>query len=250
MSIHEGLTFWRSSSPLTARSVLVMASVMAGLLLIAGPVQAQTLHWGLSAGATSGAFAGDASAFAGEDFSGNELPAQYSGRRTGFGLGVTLRAELTPWLAAQTALRYEQRGGVVERDLLGPADGPVNETAEYKLDYLTVPLLAEARVPQRTVLRLQPLLYAGPALGVNLRSRVEGHRRTLRGERTVVRGVETPPVAVSMVTGLGASYPLPNGGDVALDLRYSYGLTNVATGGQSKHVGLRTIQAGVRYDFP
>jgi hypothetical protein len=106
-------------------STLLAVGIMASLLFFTSPAQAQDLHWGLSASMTSGGFHGDASAFAGQSMLGTELPAKFDGRRTGFGFGISLRAKIRPWMALRTALRYEQQGGIVERELLGPADGPV-----------------------------------------------------------------------------------------------------------------------------
>ena len=120
---------------------------------------------------------------AGQSMLGTELPAKFDGRRTGFGLGISLRAEIRPWMALRTALRYEQQGGIVERDLLGPADGPVHETAKFQFDYLTTPLLVDVRSPHPVALNLRPSFYFGPSLEMNLRSKAIRNDRTGRAER-------------------------------------------------------------------
>lgn len=218
------------------------------LLLTCGPVQGQNLQWGLSGGVTSGGFQGNASVFAGLSQIGTELPAEFDGRRTGFALGVNVRTELKRWLAARTAMNYVQQGGVVKRELIGPADGLVKETASYRFDYVTMPLLAEAHLPKRTVAGLRPSLYIGPELGVRLRSKAARNHRTVRGEQNFTTEVETSPAVLSMVSGAELAYPLPTGTEVALSLRYHYGLTGV-TGAQGTGIRLGTIQAGllIRY---
>jgi hypothetical protein len=138
---------------------------------------------------------------------------------------------------------------VVERERLGPADGLVNETAEHRLDYLTIPLLAEMGLPQQTILGVRPSLYVGPEVGLNLRARARRTYRTRRDRRDYTTEVETPPVVAAAVAGAEIAYRLPKGRKVALDLRYSYGLTNVVTKAQDANAQLGTIQAGVCYYF-
>lgn len=231
-------------------STLLVAGIVASLLLFTSPTQAQDLRWGLSASMTSGGFQGDASAFAGKGMLGTELPAKFDGRRTGFSLGVSLQAKIRPWMTLRTALHYEQQGGIVERELLGPADGRVHDTAEFQFDYLTTPLLVEVRFPHPLVLNLRPSLYIGPALELNLRSRANRDYRTVRGERNFVSDVETPVVGGSVVTGAEVAYPLSNGGDLALDLRYGFGMSEVVTDENGTSARRSTVQIGVRYVMP
>ncbi len=226
----------------------VLAAFVFCLLLICGPVRGQNTQWGISGGATSGGFLGDASAFAGRSQIGTELPARFAGRRAGFALGVHVRTELTRCVTARTALTFVQHGGVVKGVRLGPADGLVKETAEYQLDYMAIPLLAEARVPQQTVLGLQPSLYIGPELDLTLRARARRSYRTNRGEQNFTTEVETSPVVISAVTGTEIAYPFPTGEEVAVYVRYHYGLTDV-TGGRGADARFGTIQAGVLIRF-
>ncbi|NBB84659.1 MAG: outer membrane beta-barrel protein [Bacteroidetes bacterium] len=238
------------------RPCLTRALQLAGLSLlligIAGllrpdAAQAQSLRWDVSAGVTSSALVGDPAPFARQGPVGNSLPVGF-GRRTGGSLGVGLRAGLTPWLTARTAVRYAQRGGVIERELTGPADGPAEETITAQLDYLSLPLLAEVRAPRRVALGLRPFLYAGPALGLSVRSKEERAYQARRFDESTTRSVDTAATVVSVVTGAGVAYGLPHGGDLVLDLRYSYGLTDVAIAGHDTRVG--TAQVGVQYVLP
>ena len=231
-------------------STLLAVGIMASLLFFTTPAQAQDLRWSLSASMTSGGLQGDASVFAGQSMLGTELPAKFGGRRTGFGLGISMRAKIRPWVALRTALRYEQQGGIVERERLGPADGPVRETAELQFDYLTTPLLVEVRFPRPVALNLRPSLYVGPALELNLRSRANRNYRTVGGEQNFFSDVEIPVVVGSAVTGAEVAYSLSNGGDVALDLRYGVGLSEVVTGRNGRGARRSTIQIGVRYVMP
>ena len=117
-----------------------------------------------------------------------------------------------------------------------------------QLDYLSLPLLAEVRAPGRVALGLRPFLYAGPALGLSVRSREGRTYQAFRFEERTARSVDTAARVVSLVTGAGVAYHLPNGGDLVLDLRYSYGLTGVAIAGNDTRLG--TAQAGVQYVLP
>lgn len=238
--------------PCSVSSVLFVAGILAHLLLCPSPGQAQDLRWGFSASVTSGGFQGDASAFARQGMLGTELPAEFDGRRTGFSLGVSLRSRIKSWMTLRTALRYEQQGGIVERELLGPADGPAYDTAEFQFDYLTMPLLLEVRSPQPVALNLRASLYVGPALELNLRSRANRNYRTARGERNLTDDVETPVVVGSATTGVEVAYPLSNGGDLALDLRYGVGLSEVVSEWRGDEASTRrsTVQIGFRYVMP
>ena len=221
---------------------------VAAALLLAVPAQAQTVQWGVSAGPAFGQFEGDAVVFAGASQGGTVLPATFAGSRTGFQVGVTLRTPLTRWFGVRAALRYVQQGGVVDRELLGPADGPVDETATFKFDYLAVPVLGEIRSPRR-VAGFRPSVYAGPSFGLNVRSRVTRDYRTIRGTTTFTRKVDAPSDAVSVVTGTEIAYRLPNGADVSLDLRYRRGVTDVVTRADAT-ARLEAIQVGIHYVFP
>lgn len=241
----------RTSRPCPPR-VLKLACVGVLLMVIAGLVrpnvaQSQPLRWGLSAGVTSSAFLGDSAPFAGQDFVGNALPVRFE-RRTGVTLGLDMRAAVTPWLTARLGARYAQRGGIIERELIGPADGPAEETTTVQLDYLSLPLLAEVRAPGRVALGLRPFLYAGPALGLSVRSAEERTYQAFRFEERTARSVDTAATVVSIVTGAGVAYGLPHGGGLVLDLRYSYGLTDVAMAGHDTRLG--TAQVGVQYVLP
>lgn len=235
------------TSSLTASSSLA-GLALAAMLLLAAPAHAQTIQWGVSAGPAFGQFEGDAAVFAGASRLGTVLPARFSGSRTAVQVGVTLRTQLTRWIAVRAALRYVQQGGVVDRERLGPADGRVNETAEFKFDYLVLPVLGEIRSPRRFA-GFRPSVYAGPSFGLNVRSRVTRDYRTSRGTRTFTREVDAPSDAVSVVTGAEIAYRLPNGADVGLDLRYRRGLMDVVTRGDAA-ARLEAIQGGIHYVFP
>ena len=232
--------------------ILELTSAALALVVIVGlllpeDTQAQQFRWDVSAGATASAFQGDPTFFAGQDFFGNDLPTRFE-PRLGFTLGIGVRGALTPWLNARTGLRYAQGGGVVERELIGPADGPAEETITLQLDYLSVPLFAEARLPQPVALGLRPFLYGGPALRLSVRSTEERVYRSFTIEERADRSANTPTWTASIVTGTGIAYQLPNGGDLVLDLRYSYGLTDVGIADHDRRFG--TAQAGVQYVLP
>lgn len=220
------------------------------LLLVSVPAQAQDVQVSVSVGGTSSSFHGDASVFAGRSFVGTELPAQFSGRRTGFQVGVGLRAELTDWIAARTALHYVQQGGVVDRELLGPADGPVNETATFEINYITVPLLAEVHLPRVKATGLRPSVYAGPAIGFNLWSKAKRDYRTVQSTFDFTSDLETPDTVVSIVSGVEVAYLLATGGEVTLDMRYSRGVTDVVAEPGSGDVHVGSVQVGLGYVFP
>jgi hypothetical protein len=247
MHTADSISCGEITSPSNAMSSLTGVAV-AAVLLLAAPTHAQTVQWGVSAGPVFGQFEGDAVAFAGASQGGGALPAAFAGSRTGSQVGVTLRTHLTRWFGVRAALRYVQQGGVVDRERLGPADGLVDETAEFKFDYLALPVLGEIRSPRRFA-GIRPSVYAGPSFGLSVRSRVTRDYRTSRGTTTFTREVEVPSDAVSVVTGTEIAYRLPNGADVGLDLRYRRGVTDVVTRGDAA-ARLEAIQVGIHYVFP
>ena len=248
------------------RLSLSLVGFLAAALLFAAPVQAQDtdgldLRWGVSAGAVSSAFQGDARVFNNFFCPGGEactLEAQplpkFDGRQRGVQFGVSLQAGVTDWLTTRTELNYVQTGGAVRRTARG-----YRESATYRINYLTLPLLAEVRSPWR-IGALRPALLVGPALGVTLdwrtQSTVERAPQPLASSGDVSQGPigieEVPGAAMAAVGGIELAYALPSGRAVALEVRYRRGLTGAvvredAVGRSTARTG--AVSVGLRYVF-
>jgi opacity protein-like surface antigen len=211
------------------------------------------LRWSLHVGATSGHFQGNASAFAHSSFQNTDLPAKFDGSRTGVRLGLGLQTPLTEWLGVRTALNYIQKGGVVERQRIGPADGLVIETATFRFDYVDMPIFTTLRLPF-TPSNLRPQFFVGPTVEMNLRSDVQMTRRRACGgsENDVYyRGtsqVASSRFALSAVGGVEVMYTFSSTRKISVDLQYHLGLTDVLRTGDEK-VRTKATSVGVRYLF-
>ena len=247
------------------RLSLSLVGLFTALLLLAAPVQAQDtdgldLRWGVSAGATSGAFQGDARAFENFFCPGGEactLEAQplpkFDGRETGVQFGVSLQTAVTDWLTTRTELNYVQTGGAVRRTARG-----YRELATYRINYLTLPLLAEMRSPWR-IGAVHPALFLGPALGVTLDWRTQSTVGRVPGPSffsDVSQGPigidKVPAAAMAAVGGIELAYDLPSGRTAALEVRYRRGLTSAvvredAVGRSAARTG--AVSVGLRYVF-
>lgn len=153
-------------------------------LFLAAPAQAQAI-FGLKAGLNTAYFSGD-------DAAGTDP-------RLGAVGGAFVRFDVTPSVALQLEALYSQEGA---EDFDGT----------YKLDYVDVPVLLRLGVP---VSRLADAgVYAGPSLGIPVRSEFEFDNGSTVDEET------------KLDIGLAVGVDFWSG-PVGVDLRYTAGLTDV-----------------------
>lgn len=153
------------------------------LLLTLGSLHAQDLDFGVKAGLNLADLKGD---------------FQNGGKaRTAFHLGAVAELSVSEQFAVQAELLYSGQGAVDEND----------SDEKWKLDYLTIPVLAKFYVAEGLSLE------AGPQLGILLKSEVEDN-----GETTDIKDI-TKSTDLGLAIGLG--YKLDSG--INFGARYYFG---------------------------
>ncbi len=163
-----------------------LALLALGAALLAAPAQSQTTV-GLRGGLNTAFWMGD-------DADGTDP-------RLGAVGGPFVRFDATPNLALQVEALYSQEGA--KETLVG-------EEGTYKLDYIDIPILARVALP---ISRFADAgIYAGPSIGIPIRSEFEYDDGV-----TVEESAKT-----DLGVTLGADYW---SGPFGVDLRYTAGLT-------------------------
>lgn len=184
---------------------LFIKCIILSILLVSSAVsvQAQTVY-GFRIGANFATLNGD--------FGEAAEPESY----TGLIAGSFTRFALRRGLGVQVEVLYSQKGARFEREIAGV---PVEQT--LLATYLEIPVLLTYTVP--IAYRNAPLLYAGPALGFEIRE----YTRQSTGE---LEQTESSDVLTSPDLGLmvGVDVPISLGAlDALLGLRYTYGLRDL-----------------------
>jgi hypothetical protein len=122
----------------------------------------------------------------------------------GFCGGVFLELNLGRLLTLQPEILYTVKGSKAEIE-----EGLITGTGKLKLHYLEIPVLLKVRIPTG---RIHPFVFAGPALGLNVKATWED----ITGEGSDVAN----KVDWSAVLGAG----LQLGRSIHFDLRYTMGL--------------------------
>ncbi|MES3629358.1 MAG: porin family protein [Longimonas sp.] len=231
-------------------SAQVLVLLVAGLLVVGSPAEAQDVRWSVSLGGTASSFHGNASNFAQTGFVGQQLPSNFASYRTGVHVRGGFDVLLTRRFGIQAEAAYAQAGGILERERVGPADGPLDERITFKLDDLSFPVLATFRIPSLE-LGVRPELFAGPALNVRLRSTaaIEGRSFDSRLDYNRTSDVAGPTVHVAGIVGAAFAYPLASGREVALDVRYRYSQSRVGIQDAQAQPQMSTINVGLRFTF-
>jgi hypothetical protein len=176
--------------------------------------------------------------------------------------GVSVETTLTEWLSTRAEVNYVQNGGVVQRQVTFDGGATeLREVARYRINYLTVPLLAKVEVPGWKD-SIRPSLFAGPTLGINVDWHSKSELEEFQTEpqfASFSSGVgpdpiqvgEVRPVMFSAVAGAEIDYRLPSGRAVALEVRYRRGLTAAVGRDVVDRTTARTdaISVGLRYVF-
>ena len=147
--------------------------------------------------------------------------------RTSFHLGAVVHIPITEKFAFQPELLYSAQGA--SRD--GSFDGEefFDSETTFRLDYITLPLLADYLV-------LDGLsIQAGPQIGININSEVE-----FNGETADLENTNT--LDLSLAAGL--QYVLNQG--IFFQGRYTLGLSEISEDGDAKN-GVLSISVGYRF---
>lgn len=156
---------------------------------------------------------------------GTIVPAWY---RLGYTVGAIVSLPVTPSVSVRPEVLYVQKGSrIFWSQTTLDSDGleQVETILERRLDYVEVPILAHVTSPAGGRFRIG--LMAGPALAIKVREGA-GIGRYINGESEPF-----PPGSIVVVSNYApADVGLIVGGDVALgpvavDVRYTAGLTQV-----------------------
>lgn len=178
------------------RPALRLATVIALLSLPARPLHAQG-SYGLKGGLAI-------STFGGRDASGVKS-------LTRFGGGVFLEGRLAPYFGLEGDALYVRKGA---------RETVQGLTADFKVSYIEIPLLAKAIIP--TASGVEPALFAGPyVVAAKLRCGIESSEW----------GLDCAPTVKSWEYGatMGGSLTFPMGDKVRglVDVRYDLSLTTL-----------------------
>jgi hypothetical protein len=112
--------------------------------------------------------------------------------------------------------------------------GAETEGSSWKLNYIEVPVLARASFMNEA--SAHPAIFAGPAVGFNLSSKIEDDSI----EESIDVKDETNPIDFGVVVGGGVDIPFSGGkNSVGVDLRYTLGLNNVNDSDSSEDLSVK-----------
>lgn len=148
--------------------------------------------------------------FGGNDASG---PGLDPGFRTGIQAGGFVTVGLGPSFALQPELFYAEKGCKYEES---------GDKVIFKVAYLEMPVLAKWMIP--TASEVTPSVFAGPAVGIKLRSRLKAESG---GASAEVNLDNVKDFEAGLVLGAGVDVPMTRG-KVVFEARYNLGLTGLA----------------------
>lgn len=193
------------------------------------PALAQDRQFGVKAGVNVAA----------TTFSGDDPTDEYDERRPGWTAGAFGVLPLTTHVAVQIEALFSQKGSQVRVDA-------ADARATLELDYLDFPVLARVSGPQSGRTRFHA--FAGPSVAFRLAAR----RRLARTGESFSSGFvdnierEVERFDFGVVAGAGAD----SGRRLVVDVRYSWGLTNLiddAPSGVAIKNRVLALMAGVRF---
>jgi hypothetical protein len=187
-----------------SRSALVLA-----LLVVASPAaaSAQVVEWGGKAGMNRATWGGS-----------GIVTAE---ARLGLIAGAFASIYFHPLFAVQPEILYSMKGSAFEGG---------GETLTMEQDFLEIPILVKLRIPLEGGGSLRPSIFAGPALGFELKcdAVLDSDESSMKRpcEDPDLAGIPTTDRDVGLLFGLEARFALRNL-NVGLEARYNVGLTNI-----------------------
>lgn len=137
--------------------------------------------------------------------------------RTGIVVGGFVGIDLGPLFNLRPEVQYAQKGAEISED---------GFTTKIKLVYVEVALPATITIPVPNA-PIEPRLYAGPNVGLEISCDIEGEVDGFSGEASCEdAGLETKSVDFGVLIGAGVDIPAGPGA-VTLDGRYILGVTNI-----------------------
>ncbi len=201
---------------------VVFALLAALVAVLPGEAVAQGISLGVKGGLNLANFGGDV-----ED----------TDMRTGLAIGGFVNFDLGAF-SIQPEAYFSQKGASLGEF----AFEDVSVKSDWNTSYLEVPVLARLGlgVPGAPV---RPVLFAGPAVGILLSSKVKGEVGGISAEEDVKD--DSKSLDFGGVIGAGVEF-----GNFQLDARYTLGLTNFVDGDDVVDVKNRTISILLGYRLP
>ncbi len=137
-------------------------------------------------------------------------------QKIGFCAGIFVELNFGRILTIQPEILYTLKGSQIDY-----TDGELTGTEKLQFDYIEIPLLLKLRLPTGS---LHPFIFAGPAIGFNLSSKIKWIEDGESGEETIE---DFKKVDYSAVFGGG----LQLGSSIHLDVRYTLGLQKLIDDG-------------------
>lgn len=203
------------------RTITLSVAVLLLFTLGGGTAHAQLLQYGIKGGLNIASLSGD------------EMDDLDS--RMGLAAGAYLSVPVVPSLSIQPEVLYMMKG----------ATESFNGTdVTIQLDYLEIPILVKYSfgVPGAPA---RPSIFAGPAFGLNLSSKVKAEA----GGESVEEDLEDiKDTDLGLVFGAGLAFHL-SGYSLGLDVRYNLGLTSIDDTGEGFDVKNNVISLLVSFGF-
>lgn len=163
--------------------------------------------------------------------------AEGADSRSGFDIGGLIQIPMGEMITIQPEVHYSQRGASFEDE---------GEGSEVALDYIHVPVLLRAGVPLAEGFDFD--FIVGPSFAFKMGCKIEPED----GDSVDCEETEGEPKSTSIGIIGGGSFAWAAGpGDVLVDVRYDWGLTNIsdsdADGTEIKNTALQFL---IGYAFP
>ncbi len=146
--------------------------------------------------------------------------------RTRVVAGAFVSLPVAHTLHIQAELSYAQKGAKTQSALFDPELGPVSLEKLTTLDYLELQLPVGFFIPVRHE-RVRPRIYAGPALALALRCRVNVNVKPGTSPPPEDCASDTKAADFGVVAGIGLEYNAGPGAVVA-DVRYDVGVIDIS----------------------
>ena len=191
-----------------------VTGALALILLLPNPSAAAGLKKGLKVGLNlaqlSGESMADLNAYLGENLKS----------KLGYCLGGYVTYNINKIFAIQPEVLYTMKGAAYKEEIGGEI-----LKVWINLTYLEIPVLAKITVPSLGT--FNPVLFAGPVLALKLSGKL---KRELEGTTTEVDVENMKGIDFGLVFGAGIDLGLETlgMGKLALDLRYTLGLTTIS----------------------
>jgi hypothetical protein len=163
-----------------------------------------------------------------------------SSDETSFVVGLVADFHMPSAWSLQGGLLYTRRESTLH---LAPAGGLPAITSRYEIDFLEAPITLRYRFSDGN---FQPYVLAGPNFGFRLRA---SSKSDAGGDVLIERaGDQFRRASIALEAGLGLRYRTVGRGALTGDVRYIYGLTDLASSsGDSWKI--RELRVLVGYDF-